>query len=123
MKTYNHYITLKKVRFYAYHGLLEHEKKVGNVFQITLKIHFNANDVMTTADLRQGINYAEVHQLLQEEMNTPIELLEVLAIKILRKLGKSFPTITRAKLTITKVNPPISKFEGEGISFTTSADY
>lgn len=123
MKITNTSITLEKLRFYSYHGLLEHEKRVGNNFEVTLIIHFPASDVMVSGNLSKGINYAEVYQFLQQEMAYPTELLEVLTYRILDRLKCAFPLISQAIFSVTKVAPPIEGFDGAGVTFSASADY
>lgn len=123
MRLSNTTITLQQLHFYSYHGLLKHEQKVGNDFEVTLQLHFPAQEVMTTGDLSKGVNYAEVYQLLEREMAFPTELLEALTYRILERLKEEFPIITQATLTITKLAPPIERFDGAGVSFSATAEY
>lgn len=123
MKLSNTTISLNKLHFYSYHGLLEHEKRVGNNFEVTLELSFLAQSVMKTGDLSKGINYAEVYQLLEQEMANPTELLEVLCYRILKALHNAFPLTTRATLSITKLAPPIGGFDGAGVTFSATAHY
>lgn len=123
MKIKDATITLQTLRFFGYHGLLEHEKVVGNTFEVTLVIHFPAKEVMTSGDLDCGINYAEVYGIIKEEMALPTELLESLAHRILCRVKAEFPLITEASLSITKLAPPIENFNGAGVTFTATAIY
>lgn len=121
--TSQHAITLSGLRFFAYHGLLPHEKRIGNTFELNATLQFPATEVMKSGNLEKGINYAEVYQLLQQEMGIPTELLETLTYRILQRLGSAFPLLTSATVTITKLAPPIPSFDGEGVSFTATANY
>lgn len=116
-------ITLNKVRFFGYHGLLPHEKRVGNSFEVTLRLYFPASDVMQTGDLILGINYAEVYEVLKAEMAIATELLEVLTQRILERLKAEFPILTSAHIAVTKLHPPIGGYDGAGVTFSASADY
>ena len=78
---------------------------------------------MESGDLEKGINYAEVYQILQQEMEIATELLETLTYRILQRLGTEFPLLTSATLAITKLAPPIPNFDGEGVSFSATAHY
>ena len=51
---------------------------------------------MESGDLEKGINYAEVYQILQQEMEIATELLETLTYRILQRLGTEFPLLTSA---------------------------
>lgn len=123
MKLINTTITLEQLHFYSYHGLLEHEKRVGNDFEVSLVLHFSALQVMATGDLSKGINYADVYQLLEREMAIPTELLESLGYRILEHLKAEFPLIDQATLSITKIAPPIEGFDGAGVTFSATALY
>ena len=78
---------------------------------------------MESANLEKGINYAEVYQVIQQEMEIATELLETLTYRILQRLGTEFPLLTSATLAITKLAPPIPNFDGEGVSFSATAHY
>lgn len=123
LKTEEHCITLNKLRFFSYHGLLAHEKRVGNTFEVTVALYFPAFEVMENGHLEAGINYAEVYQLIEREMAIPTELLEALAQRILEHLGSEFSLLTSAHISITKIAPPIAGFEGEGVTFSAKANY
>lgn len=116
-------IELKNLRFYAYHGALPHERRVGNQFLVTLSVTFDASDVMQSDDLTQGINYADLHDAIRTEMRIPSQLLEHVAHRILTRIGTDFTTVKTATITITKSTPPIPAFQGEGVSFSATAVY
>lgn len=116
-------ITLSNVRFHAHHGVMPHETKVGNDFEITLTVHFPATKAMQSGELQYTINYATLFELLTEEMQIPTPLLEEVCHRILQQIGIRFPTITHATITLTKLMPPIPRFQGAGVSFTASATY
>lgn len=123
MKLIDTSITLEKLHFYSYHGLLEHEKLVGNDFEVTLTISFPAISVMESGNLSEGINYAEIYELIAREMAIPTELLEALAYRILKNLKLQFALITQATISITKLAPPIEGFDGSGVKFSATAQY
>lgn len=116
-------ITLEKVRFYSYHGVMPHENRVGNYFEITLTVHFPAALAMESGRLEETINYALLYDMLAEEMAKPAQLLEAVAHRILTRLHDEFPRITQAKLSLTKLAPPIAGFDGAGVTFTATATY
>lgn len=116
-------ISLEKVRFYAYHGVMSHEKRVGNLFEITLTVHFPGSTAMESGHLKDTINYALLYELLAEEMAQPSELLEAVSHRILSRIAKDFPQVKRAELALTKLAPPIPGFDGSGVTFTAVATY
>ena len=110
------YILLENVKFYAFHGVLPQERKVGNDYQVSLRIGFDISRAMVSDDVNDTLNYAEVYQLLSQEMSVPSALLERVAGRIGDRLFRKFPAIQSIDLTIIKVNPPMgADSEGAGV--------
>lgn len=110
------YILLENVKFYAFHGVLPQERKVGNDYQVSLRIGYDISRAMVSDDLNDTLNYAEVYQLLSQEMSVPSALLERVAGRIGDRLFRKFPAIQSIDLTIIKVNPPMgADSEGAGV--------
>lgn len=51
----NSYIFLDNVRFFAYHGVGQQEREVGNEFVINLKLKVDIARAAETADRRSGV--------------------------------------------------------------------
>lgn len=110
------YILLENVKFYAFHGVLPQERKVGNDYQVRLRIGYDISRAMVSDDVNDTLNYAEVYQLLSQEMSVPSALLERVAGRIGDRLFRKFPAIQSIDLTIIKVNPPMgADSEGAGV--------
>lgn len=110
------YILLENVKFYAFHGVLPQERKVGNDYQVSLRIGYDISRAMVSDDVNDTLNYAEVYQLLSQEMSVPSALLERVAGRIGDRLFRKFPAIQSIDLTIIKVNPPMeADSEGGGV--------
>lgn len=110
------YIFLENVKFYAFHGVLPQERKVGNDYQVSLRIGYDISRAMVSDDVNDTLNYAEVYQLLSQEMSVPSALLERVAGRIGDRLFRKFPAIQSIDLTIIKVNPPMgADSEGAGV--------
>lgn len=101
-------IKLEAMRFYAYHGVLEQERKVGNNYQLELTATLNAYRSLTSDELSDTINYAEVYSLVQREMETPSRLLEHVVGRIAGCVFDAFPMIAELELTLAKVKPPFN---------------
>ena len=98
------------MKFYAFHGVTEQEKKVGNTFIVDLKLFLDLSKASETDDLSDTVNYAEIYNIVKSEMEIPSKLLEHVAGRILRRIQNEFPTITKIKISLAKERPPI---EGE----------
>ncbi|MDR0799643.1 MAG: dihydroneopterin aldolase [Dysgonamonadaceae bacterium] len=102
------YIELKGITCYAYHGVMEQERKVGNSYTIDLKLHTDFFQAMETDDVNDTINYAAVYEVVKKEMAIPSHLLEHVAGRIVRRLFNTFPAITNIEIRLAKRNPPLS---------------
>ncbi len=101
------YIVLDQVKFHAYHGVGEQERIVGNEFTIDLKVRTGFSRAFLTDEVEDTVSYADVYQVLKEEMATPSRLLEHLCGRILRRLFKEFPAVSEITIRLTKRNPPM----------------
>lgn len=99
-------ITLNKCRFYAYHGVDEQERVVGNRFEVTLKVYCPMDSAMASDDLDGTVNYAALYALVEREMAVPSKLLEHVAHRIIEAVKQEFPTVTGGEITISKLRPP-----------------
>lgn len=101
------YILLEDVRFYSNHGVFEQENKVGNTFIINLKIGFDITQASKSDDISDTINYGEVYEVINKEMQKPSKLIEHVAKRIVDSLRNKFPEIDNIELKLSKQNPPI----------------
>lgn len=114
-------IKLKGMKFYAYHGVMEQERRIGNYFTIDLILKVNVEKAVYSDRLEDTINYAEVFQRVKEEMEIPSNLLEHVAGRIITRLKKEYPSIEKIKLSIAKQRPPLGgDVEEASVTFTSS---
>jgi len=100
-------ISLEDMEFHAFHGCLEHEKKLGNTFIVTLRFRIDTQLAGITDQLSDTLNYQLVYDLVKKEMETPAQLIEHLAQRILNKVFDTFPEILHTELKLKKLNPPL----------------
>ncbi len=108
-------ITLKNMKFHAFHGVLEDEKINGNDFLVTVSVKLDTSKAGFSDKLEDTLNYQAIYDLVKMEMETPSELIEHVAQRIYAKIQKSFPQVKKTKLKLTKLNPPLGG-EVEGVS-------
>ncbi len=100
-------IELKNMHFFACHGVLEHETTYGNDFSVTVRFSADLSMACSSDDVADTVNYAEVYNLVKEEMATPSKLIENAAYRILRRVKEAFPEIDRIEVELAKMNPPV----------------
>lgn len=117
MKLAESSICLKNVRLYAYHGVLEQERRVGGEYSVSLRVHYNIYKAMDTDDVADTLNYAQLLEIVKREMAVPSNLLEHVAGRIGKSIFQKFPQSEAIDLTVTKLNPPMgANCEGAGVS-------
>jgi len=99
-------IELKAMKFYAYHGVGEQERIVGNHFIVTVLLTAPLGKAIENDHLDDTINYASVYEIVKQEMHIPSRLLEHVAGRIIRALKASFSQIEEIELKVSKINPP-----------------
>jgi dihydroneopterin aldolase len=112
----NTFVRLEKLRFRAFHGVLEQERMVGGEFVVTLRIGYPWQAAMTSDDVADTLDYAAVYRLVEREMAVPSRLLEHVAGRIVDALLRDFPLISSIDLWLTKVTPPMgADCDGAGV--------
>ncbi len=112
-------IRMPQMRFFAHHGVLPQEQTVGGDFLVSLVLHIDdeqAHSALFADNLDGTVNYAEVYVLVSEAMQQPSALLEHVAARIARTLIRSFRLLRQADVAVTKCVPPITSYQGKGIS-------
>ncbi|MBR3445729.1 MAG: dihydroneopterin aldolase [Prevotella sp.] len=116
MKLESSYIYLDNVRFHAYHGVLEQERKTGGDFLVSLRVGFPIEKAMCSDDVSDTLNYAALYEMVKKEITVPSKLLENVAYRICRKMTEAYPEIESVELKITKKNPPMgADCDGAGV--------
>lgn len=101
-------INLDQMQFYAYHGVLEQERAVGNTFVVDLSLTLSKTTSLYQDELDETINYALVYDAVAEEMYKPSQLLEHVVGRIAQRLFGDFPLIARLTIQLSKQKPPFS---------------
>lgn len=100
-------ISLNDVRLYAFHGVMEQERRVGGEYSVSLRVHYNIGKAMETDKVTDTLNYAELLEVVKREMAKPSNLLEHVAGRIGQAVFSTFPLVEAMELTVTKLNPPM----------------
>lgn len=100
-------IILENIRIYSNHGCLEEEKKIGSDYIVNLTVDTDLNISSKTDLLADTVDYVHLNRIIKEEMALRSELLEHVAQRILDRIDTELPTVEKATLKVSKVNPPI----------------
>lgn len=100
-------VSVDRLRLYARHGVGEQERRVGNIFEVSLSVDCPAALQGAEADdLSQTVSYADLVDLIRSEMSLPSRLIEHAAWRIVRRVSARFPAVTAGNVTVSKLTPP-----------------
>jgi dihydroneopterin aldolase len=106
-------ITLTGMEFYAYHGVLAEEARIGQKFTVDLSIEADLREAGETDDLSLTLNYADAYQMVQEVMTQErYQLIEAVAERIAARILQGFRRARRVRVKVCKNMPPIEGILG-----------
>ena len=106
-------IRLENLRFFSHHGVFEHETRDGNEFEVNLSVKYQSESGDSYSDrIDNTVSYADLFDIIREEMKTPRALMETVAAAIVNNIRDKFRFCTSIECRITKLAPPIAGFIG-----------
>ena len=100
-------IKVENIRVYAHHGCLKEETKIGSDYRVDLLVKSDLEMSSETDDLNDTVDYVLLNRIVKEEMNIPSKLLETVAKRILNRIFIESNLVTKATISVSKINPPI----------------
>lgn len=100
-------IQVNNIKLYAYHGCLEEEAKIGSWYRVAVEVKADLKKSAKTDNLKDTVDYVHLNLIVKEEMAIRSKLLEEVAQRILNRFFKEIPLINKAKIEVSKINPPI----------------
>jgi len=100
-------IHIEAMEFYAYHGHYKEEQIVGNKFLVDLMMETDMTLPSKSDELHDAVNYQTAYKLVKREMEKKSKLLENIAGRILDSVHTELPGVTKAVVTVRKMNPPM----------------
>lgn len=113
-------VAVDRQRVHARHGLLPQERKVGNMFEVSVRVWYDLPDdasEQSVGDLTSSVNYAELAEMVKDVMGTPRDLLESVAVAIKKAIVERWQTVKGGSVTVVKLTPPVSAaMQGASVS-------
>ena len=100
-------IELRDVHLFAHHGVMPQEQKIGAWFTIDIKLEISDHGCASSDEIEGTVSYADVFDILRQEMEIPSRLLEHVCQRISRKLYDTFEQIATIEITLCKDTPPM----------------
>ena len=101
-------VRLVNAVFYAHHGVLEEEHKIGGRYEVDVSMDLDVTAAAATDDLSKTVDYERVYALVQRVVTgANAYLIERLAAEIAEAVCRAYPAIVHVEVTVRKPNPPV----------------
>lgn len=101
------FIEIKGMKFHSFIGHYDEEKKIGNKFNVDLKIQTNSSLAAKSDNLEDALDYVSVYSVVREEMNKKCNLVENVTERIITQLFQNYSKIKALEIKVTKLSPKI----------------
>jgi 7,8-dihydroneopterin aldolase/epimerase/oxygenase len=113
-------IRISGIKAFGYHGVFETERANGQDFFVDIELEVDLTRASVSDEVKDTINYAEVTDIVVEEITTnPVSLIEKLAGRIAERIKATFAQAARVTVTVHKPQAPVTA-EVKDISVTIS---
>ncbi len=119
-KTATDNIFIKGLALHAYHGVMAHEAKVGQTFQLDILLDIDLSQASRSDRLAHTVSYGLVTEIASEAFCAQrFRLIEAAAGTVIDALLSKFPAIMKVQLTVHKPHAPIAAtFDDVGVIIT-----
>lgn len=101
-------IRLNNAVFYAYHGVLSDEQKLGGKFEVDVELHCDLRKGTKSDSLRDTVDYEQVYDCIRSSvMGRKHFLLEGLGGSIIGGILKKFDKVRVVTVRVRKPNAPV----------------
>jgi dihydroneopterin aldolase len=109
---------------HAYHGVMPHERKVGQSFKLDILLDIDLGEASRSDRLAHTVSYDQVAETATKAFCAqPYRLIEAAAGVAIDALLEKFPRVARVRITVHKPHAPIAAtFDDVGITIARSRD-
>ena len=101
-------ISVTGLRASAFHGVLEHERRTGQVFIIDVTVWLDLAAAAASDDLELTVHYGELaEEVVAAVEGEPVDLIETVAERVATVALQHRP-VTRVRVTVHKPSAPIA---------------
>jgi 7,8-dihydroneopterin aldolase/epimerase/oxygenase len=117
-------IFLTGLALHAYHGVMPHERKVGQSFKIDIVLDIDLGEASRSGRLAHTVSYDQVAEIARKAFCAqPCQLIEAAAGAVIDALLERFTRVTRVRLTVHKPHAPIAAtFDDVGVTIARTRD-
>lgn len=101
-------IRIRKLKIYAYHGVAEEERVLGQEFMLDIDLFLSLEKASQTDELVDTVSYEEVTKTaISAFTEKKYRLIERAAGAVAEKILEEYPQIQKIKIAVKKPNAPI----------------
>lgn len=101
-------IRLHNAVFYAHHGVMQEEHRVGGRYEVDVVMELDFSDAALSDDLEKTVDYEKVYSGVREAITkNKFYLIERLAYLIASRILRDAPVLRSVEVAVRKVNPPV----------------
>lgn len=100
-------INLNDAEFFAHHGYYAEEQLLGGRFMVDISVSFAPQGDLTTDEIVNTVNYEQLYNIACDEMKITRKLIETVAQAILDKIKNDFPFVSKIRVCLKKLDPPL----------------
>ena len=101
-------IKVSDLLVYGNHGCLDEEAVIGSDYCINIKAWSETKKAAKSDSLEDAIDYVILADVAVQQMKVRSKLLENVVERIIDGCFKRCPGITKIKVSLSKINPPIN---------------
>ncbi len=101
------YVEIDRLRLGARHGVGAQERRVGNVFEVTVGLRYDMELAARNDDVAYALDYSRVAETVMRVMDSPSALLENVALRLRDAICREFPAVLGGTVRIAKLKPPM----------------
>ena len=116
------FIFINGLSLHAYHGVMEHEAKVGQTFKLDVVLHIDLTEASRSDKVADTASYDEVADIVSRAFcASRYKLVEAAAGAVADALLARFLQVSELRITVHKLHAPIAAtFDDVGVSIVRS---
>ncbi|MDP8305126.1 MAG: dihydroneopterin aldolase [Candidatus Chlorobium antarcticum] len=112
-------VRLSNMVFYAHHGVLKEEHRVGAKYEVDVELTFDFTGAAQHDDLTRTVDYGAVYSHIRKALTMKkYFLIEAASFEIANDLLRDFEIVDQVSVRVRKRNPPV-----DGICDYAEADF
>mgnify|MGYP001198610202 FL=1 len=101
-------IVITGMRFYAYHGVLPEETRLGQEFLVDAELCLDLRGAGRDDDIRQTVNYGKVYRTVKAIVEgSTFKLIEAVAERVAAEVLAQYPNVEAVTIRVHKPRAPI----------------